>query len=166
MTDRFAKGEVCDDTQKIGFAVVVLSVLCSVTPVAAMEYAWSKRFGDADYRWARSIAVDPSENVIPVGIPTVAYFNSLENTYPNPFNPATTIKSSIAERSHVTLKIYNAAGQLVRTLVDEIQAPRPEGFTVRWDGTNSSGQPVASGVHFYRLVTGSFSQTKKTVLLR
>ncbi len=47
----------------------------------------------------------------------------LEDNYPNPFNPTTTIKYSIADRGQVTLKIYNAAGQLVRTLVNEEQAP-------------------------------------------
>jgi hypothetical protein len=93
------------------------------------------------------------------------YANALSNNYPNPFNPTTTIRYSIKERAHVSLKVYNVAGQLVRTLVDEVQAPdaiQP----VTWDGSNDAGQTVSSGVYFYKLVTKNFSQTKKMVLLK
>jgi hypothetical protein len=102
----------------------------------------------------------------PIGIDPVAYENRLENNYPNPFNPTTTIKYSIRERGHVTLKIYNAAGQLVRTLMDEEQAPQATGFSKVWNGMNDHGQPVASGVYFYQLTAKNFSQTKKMVLLK
>jgi hypothetical protein len=109
------------------------------------------------------------QNIIdePIGIDPVAFENQLNNAYPNPFNPTTTIKYSIAERGHVTLKIYNAAGQMVRTLVDEVQAPGPKGFSKVWNGLNDQGQPVSSGVYFYKLtVSNGFSQTKKMVLLK
>jgi hypothetical protein len=101
----------------------------------------------------------------PVGVDPVA-INRLDNNYPNPFNPTTTIKFSVAERGHVTLKIYNAAGQLVRTLVDEEKAPVQGGFTAQWNGLSDHGQPVASGVYFYQLTAKNFSQTKKMVLLK
>jgi hypothetical protein len=101
----------------------------------------------------------------PVGIDPVAFVNKLEGNYPNPFNPTTTIKYGIAERGHVTLKIYNAAGQLVRTLIDEEQAPQA-GLSKVWNGMNERGQPVASGVYFYQLTAKNFSQTKKMVLLK
>jgi flagellar hook assembly protein FlgD len=64
------------------------------------------------------------------------------------------------------LKIYNAAGQLVRTLVDEEKAPVQGGFSVNWNGLNDHGQSVASGVYFYQLTSQNFSQTKKMVLLK
>jgi len=102
----------------------------------------------------------------PVGINPVAFANSLDDNYPNPFNPTTTIKYSIAEHGQVTLKIYNAAGQLVRTLIDEEQAPVQGGFSKVWNGMNEQGQPVASGVYFYQLTAKNFSQTKKMVLLK
>ncbi len=92
--------------------------------------------------------------------------NQLMQNYPNPFNPITNIKYYIKARGHVSLKIYNVTGQLIRTLVDEIQTPRPEGFTVHWDGTNNAGKQTASGVYFYRLVAGPFSDTKKMLILR
>ena len=108
------------------------------------------------------------QNVIsaPTGIDPVAFSNRLENAYPNPFNPTTTIKYSIASAGRVTLKIYNAAGQLVRTLVDEEQTPAAEGFSAAWDGLSDHGEPTASGVYFYKLTTKEFSDTKKMVLLK
>jgi hypothetical protein len=92
--------------------------------------------------------------------------NYLDVNYPNPFNPVTTIQYGLKEPAEVKLEIYNVAGQLVRTLVDEFQTPRAGGFTVRWDGTNDRGDGVASGVYFYRLRAGTFSQTRKMALLR
>ncbi|MDH3216904.1 MAG: T9SS type A sorting domain-containing protein [Candidatus Krumholzibacteria bacterium] len=77
----------------------------------------------------------------------------------------TTIRYSIKERAHVSLKIYNVAGQLVKTLVSQVQSP-DQVKPVRWDGRNNVGQPVASGVFFYKMVTKGFSQTKKMVHLK
>lgn len=102
----------------------------------------------------------------PTGIDPVAYANRLANAYPNPFNPTTTIEYGIASAGRVSLRIYNAAGQLVRTLVDEEQAPRPEGFSVTWNGKDDRGQSAASGVYFYRLTAKGFERTKKLVLLK
>jgi hypothetical protein len=102
----------------------------------------------------------------PTGIDPVAYANRLDNAYPNPFNPTTTIRYSIASAGHVSLRIYNAAGQLVRTLVDEKQAPVAEGFNVTWDGTDNHGQGVSSGVYFYKLSAKEYGETKKMVLLK
>jgi hypothetical protein len=102
----------------------------------------------------------------PIGVDPVAYANRLDNAYPNPFNPSTTIRYSIKDRGHVSLTVYNAAGQLVRTLVNDVQTPRTEGFTIKWDGTNNAGQAVSSGVYFYKLASKGFVQTKKMVLLK
>jgi flagellar hook assembly protein FlgD len=62
------------------------------------------------------------------------------------------------------LKIYNVAGQLVRTLVDGDM--KAGAYTESWNGLSSSGDPVSSGVYFYKLVTKNFSMTKKMVLLK
>ncbi|MBX2989812.1 MAG: T9SS type A sorting domain-containing protein [Bacteroidetes bacterium] len=83
----------------------------------------------------------------------------LSQNYPNPFNPSTTIKFSIPVKERVTLQIYNTLGQLVSTLHDgELNAGS---FEATW---NASG--AASGVYFYRLQAGNFSQTKSLVLLK
>jgi hypothetical protein len=102
----------------------------------------------------------------PVGTrPTETAVNSLSQNHPNPFNPVTTIDYSIARAGHVSLKVYNVAGQLVRTLVDEAQSPE-QVKPVIWDGRNDAGQSVSSGVYFYKLVAKGFTQTKKLVLLK
>ena len=78
----------------------------------------------------------------------------------------TTVEYEIKDQGPVSLKIYNAAGRLVRTLVNEMQTPQPGGFSVSWDGTNNAGHNVSSGVYFYKLVARNFTQTKKMVLLK
>jgi hypothetical protein len=112
-------------------------------------------------RFLGNILDDP----VPVD-PIPLFTNSLAQNFPNPFNPSTTIKYSIKERAHVTLKIYNVAGQLVKTLVNNEQLPKSEGYTMKWNGRSDSGNPVSSGVYFYKLVTKNFTQTKKMVLLK
>jgi hypothetical protein len=92
--------------------------------------------------------------------------NHLAQNYPNPFHPSTTIHFFIEERSHVSLNIYDVSGRRVRSLVNDVKNPRPAGFSFLWDGTNDAGQPVSSGVYFYRLVAGDFRQTKKMLLVR
>jgi hypothetical protein len=96
--------------------------------------------------------------------PGARYSNSLAQNYPNPFNPSTTIKYSVKEKAHVSLKIYNVAGQLVRTLVSSVF--NAAAYTEIWNGRSNSGNPVSSGVYFYKLVTKNFSKTKKMVLLK
>jgi hypothetical protein len=98
--------------------------------------------------------------------PAKTFRNNLAQNYPNPFNPVTTIRYSIRQRGHVSLKVYNVAGQMVRTLVYETQNPRVEGYATIWKGLNDSGESVSSGVYFYRLVAKEFTITKKMVLIR
>ena len=88
----------------------------------------------------------------------------LEQNYPNPFNPSTRIAFGLFEQGHVALRIYDAAGKLVRTLVNERREAGIYGDV--WDGKDSAGQTAASGVYFYNLSAGSFKETKKMVLLR
>ena len=89
---------------------------------------------------------------------------SLSQNYPNPFNPQTQISYALPERCQVKLAIYNVRGQRVRVLVNELQAARHN--TVLWDGKNEDGQEVASGIYYYRLDAGAFSQTRSMVLLK
>jgi hypothetical protein len=108
--------------------------------------------------WLGNI-VDPATDAPPVAV------NSLKQNYPNPFNPQTSIAFSLKDRARVKIDVYNVAGQLVKTLLDETRAAGSYD-DVRWDGTNGANQPVSSGVYFYKLVTNNFSQTKKMVLLK
>jgi hypothetical protein len=91
-------------------------------------------------------------------------FTKLTQNFPNPFNPSTTIKFDLKDKGLVTLKVYNVAGQLVKTLVNgEMDATT---HSITWNGTNDRGGAVASGIYFYKMDTKDFSQTKKMVMLR
>ncbi|MCD4828129.1 MAG: T9SS type A sorting domain-containing protein [Candidatus Cloacimonetes bacterium] len=84
--------------------------------------------------------------------------------WPNPFNPETTVRFSLAQGGETTLAVYNVRGQRVRSLVNE---PLEAGtHSVVWDGKNTSGEPVASGVYFVRLTAGDYVITHKMALLK
>lgn len=83
---------------------------------------------------------------------------------PNPFNPSTTIGYTVPSRINVTLQIFDVAGRLVNTLINE---SRDAGrYSATWNGRNDAGESVGSGVYFYRLSAGNNSLTKKMVLLK
>jgi hypothetical protein len=84
---------------------------------------------------------------------------ALKQNYPNPFNPATTISLSIPSKSFVSLKIFDALGKEVAILISEELSTGV--YSQQW---NAAG--FSSGVYFYRLQAGSFTETKKLVLLR
>lgn len=103
------------------------------------------------------------EDFNPVGI---NFFNgtspeifSLEQNYPNPFNPVTTIRYSIPESGFVSLKVYDVLGREAAALVSEEKSPGV--YEVQFDGSS-----IASGVYYYRLSAGSFTQTKKLMLVK
>ena len=86
-------------------------------------------------------------------------------SYPNPFNPTTTIQYSLPQASTVTLAVYDVAGRWVRTLVDgELKDAGPH--EVDWDARDHRGQPLPSGVYFYRLMAGDQVLTGRAVLLK
>jgi len=88
---------------------------------------------------------------------------SLSQNYPNPFNATTQISFALPADGKVALKIYNVAGQLVKSFDQYMTA----GYkTITWDGTNTSGEVVASGVYFYKLDAEKFSKTMKMTLLK
>jgi hypothetical protein len=84
---------------------------------------------------------------------------ALEQNFPNPFNPSTTIRYGLPARTHVTMTIYNTLGQQVVELVNgDIDAGNHD---VRVDGSN-----LASGVYFYRLTAGEHVDSKKLILMK
>jgi hypothetical protein len=87
----------------------------------------------------------------------------LFQNYPNPFNPTTTIRYDVTKNSELKLKIYDQLGRLIKTLVDDLKAPG--NYAVNWDGTDKMGRQVTSGLYFYRMTSGAFSQTHKAILL-
>jgi hypothetical protein len=90
--------------------------------------------------------------------------SELLQNFPNPFNAQTSIQFRVGGTYTVQLSIYSSIGQRVRTLVNEVL---PSGaYRVRWDGSDSNGHEVASGVYLYRLTVGQYMSTRKLVVLR
>ena len=96
---------------------------------------------------------------------TIISSYALEQNYPNPFNPQTTITYQLPETRTVTLQIFNALGQEIRTLVNDKQQ-QPGRYDVNWNGRNDSGGLQPSGVYLYRLTAGDFIQTRQMILLK
>ncbi len=85
-------------------------------------------------------------------------------SYPNPFNPNTTLRYDLPEQAHVTLTIYDILGRQVRTLIDQFEEA---GYrSVIWDGTNDQGEHVGAGVYLYQVRAGKYAKVRKMVLLK
>jgi hypothetical protein len=89
---------------------------------------------------------------------------ALSQNYPNPVVSGTSVKYAVPARSHVSLEVFNSAGQRTRTLVDGVQEPGY--YEVKWDLRGVSGDRLPNGVYFYRMLAADFLQTKKMVILR
>jgi photosystem II stability/assembly factor-like uncharacterized protein len=124
-------------------------------------YEWRLRAVDAAYVGSGiafgefSIGVsstdDPNDNM--------PYEYSLEQNFPNPFNPVTTINFSIPKEGLVTLKIYNTIGEEIETLVNEIK--QAGNYNLNFDASS-----FPSGIYFYRLQAGDFWETKKMIVMK
>jgi len=90
------------------------------------------------------------------------FVTNLEGAYPNPFNPTTNIRYQLDGRGEVKIDIYNTRGQLVRSFSRYHDAAGS--YNILWDGRDSSGRALASGVYLYKMTSGSYSCGKKLVL--
>jgi hypothetical protein len=113
-------------------------------------------YPSTQYSFNTAVAVDADNIDKPV---TALYGN-----YPNPFNPTTTISYSLATEDKVKIEIFNVKGQLVKTLVNEVQ---PTGrYSIKWTGQDNTGRDCASGLYMYRFQTKGVNTIKKAMLLK
>ncbi|MDP8237986.1 MAG: FlgD immunoglobulin-like domain containing protein [Candidatus Hatepunaea meridiana] len=89
---------------------------------------------------------------------------ALYDAYPNPFNAMTNIRFSLPSDGHTIIAVYDLNGHIIKTLINK--SLRAGYHTMIWDGTNSKGTPVSSGLYFYRIEAGGFMNVKKMMLIR
>jgi serine protease AprX len=113
---------------------------------------------------------DSPDNTYGYGIPDAVLASKYPESFavpapfPNPFSVETKMQFSIANPGHVTARVYDCQGALVKTLEDG--RPAGEKWTLSWDGTNTAGRGVGSGVYFVRVQGSTFSRTLKVLLVR
>ena len=139
------------------------SALESFTAAEMQRYLMQARqMGFTDSDALRGIAV--LEQLLALLLPKET---SLLTNYPNPFNPETWIPYQLAKSTGVTLHIYSVNGTLIRTLALGHQAAgmyHSKSRAAYWDGRNSLGETVASGIYFYTLTAGDFTATRKLMI--
>ena len=138
----------------------IIDTTCLRTGIPNGTHWWRVRARNAagwgPFSNVRKFSVTVTGTDEPRGIPTVY---ALEQNFPNPFNPTTTIRFSLPAGTDVRLVVYNALGQQVRSLVDQ---PMDAGYhSVKFD---CAGLP--SGMYFYRLRAGTFVETKRSLLIK
>jgi photosystem II stability/assembly factor-like uncharacterized protein len=146
------------DWEKIGF------IEGNGTSTNENDYSFADKnleTGNYSYRLIQ-IDFDGTKNnsdIVNVEVNSLPTQYSLKQNYPNPFNPTTKIEYSIPETGNVTLKVYNAIGEEVTTLVDNFE-------TAGAYSVNFNASSLASGIYFYRIESGGFTEVHKMILLK
>jgi hypothetical protein len=86
------------------------------------------------------------------------------NSYPNPFNPSTVIEFSLPEPTTVTLAVYNILGQIVSNI--DLGQMAAGSHSITWDGVTDQGESVSTGIYFYRIQAGDYSESRKMMILK
>ncbi len=165
------------------------AIRLTVNPVEAMNQTQECEYrfidqevetGNTYWYWLESIETGGSVHFFgPVSVEVIEedpdlppeYFDvtALKENYPNPFNPETTIVYSLSglegSPEQVSIVIYNARGQRIRTLIDGVQEPGSDKIVV-WNGLDDHSNPVSSGVYFVRMKTAEYSNIRKVLLMK
>jgi len=126
------------------------------------------------YYWLQNLDMDGSSNYFgPISVtvtdgdnetPDIPQITSLNNIYPNPFNPSTTISYGLAKAEKVNIQIYNVKGQLVHNLVSETK--QTGNYRIVWNGTNDKGQALTSGMYIVKMTAGAYSRATKVIVMK
>jgi hypothetical protein len=128
-------------------------------PTVPMSEQWTAGWTNFDPQWT-------DYDLDMAGVEeTIVEGRSLSQNYPNPFNPVTKIAYSIRQAGPVTIKVVNAAGKVVRTLLDSELDSGTSGV-VTWDGMDEAGMQCASGVYFYSIESADGTESHKMVMMK
>ncbi len=133
-------------------------------PLSEVVYYYLKQI-DLDGSSTRSQVISVFFGSTVIDLDLVPTVTALGQNFPNPFNPETTISFDLAAQAQVTLTVYDATGQTVRTLVNG-EYFSAGNYRRVWNGLNRNGEAVGSGVYFYELNAGEFTSMKKMTLVR
>lgn len=125
------------------------------------EWAFGAGFAELDDLCQDSCA---SSDVDDDGVLVGRAVSGLQSSSPNPFNPRTQLRFSLATEGEARLDIYDASGRRVRTLLDGVQGAGAHQVT--WDGTDEDGQSLPSGVYWARFQTGDFEGSSKLIRIQ
>jgi len=98
------------------------------------------------------------------GAPAIPIITGINNAFPNPFNPRTTIEVGIARAGETRIGIYNLRGQLVRVLLDDFKDRGT--YLLYWDGTDANGKALPSGIYFVKMMSGGVYSHRKVILMK
>ncbi|MDZ4122534.1 MAG: T9SS type A sorting domain-containing protein, partial [Candidatus Cloacimonadaceae bacterium] len=127
------------------------------------------------YYWLENIDFDGSSHMYGPAIINATFANNgngipaplvtgIRRIYPNPFNPTLFVNYELEKQQPVTISVYNARGQLIKTLIsDTIPSGR---YRVEWNGTNKNGASCANGLYFIRFIADGKTQVNKALLLK
>ncbi|MBI9032129.1 T9SS type A sorting domain-containing protein [bacterium] len=166
----------------------LLSHAVKITPVAILatnstqEYVYSYTDNEVElntnyFYWLQILESDHNNFFGPVGaklssqendhdIEETLLGNKLFANYPNPFNPTTTISFSVEKPCQVSIDLFNLKGQFIKKIFNQfVHVPNKKHNTV-WDGRDSQGKKVASGIYFAHIKAGAFTKTTKMLLTK
>jgi hypothetical protein len=147
----YRDGAKLAETAELTFTEKVLDGQYTYT-VSAIDFAGNESDKSNETVVSVTTSVDNFLKAIPTDF-------AIYQNYPNPFNPATHINYSIPKASYVTINVYNAAGQMIATLVDGQMAAG--NYRAVWNAAN-----VSTGIYFYMIQAGNYSKTMKMILMK
>jgi len=162
----------------LGVAQIVSPIIVATNTSSAVAYSYEDREIPSNgiyYYWLQIADLDGMSSFFgPIavlvtnsgdnpGTPT-PIITTLKDVYPNPFNPDVFIPFDLATKSQVSVRIYNAKGQLIRTLLD--QSLNADTYTIKWDGRDDRGYTCSTGVYFIKMQADKKNFVNKAVLLK
>lgn len=162
-------------SDQLGSAMIVSPLIAATNTSQQQIYSFTDsetESGNLYYYWLQSLDMDGwTEYYGPIhistpesgnGTPNIPLVTEVKQAYPNPFNPVTTIDYSIHGPSRITFEVYNIRGQIIRSYV--AQHASPGHYKYVFDGRDSGGRALASGVYYYRFRAGDYSAVRKMLI--
>ncbi|MDD2361181.1 MAG: FlgD immunoglobulin-like domain containing protein, partial [Syntrophaceticus schinkii] len=167
-----------NNSENLASAILVSNLIPATNSSEEHSYSFTDKelFSHGTYYyWLQVADIDGSESyhgpatLVYTGdnepaLPSIPTVTELRSIFPNPFNPNTNLSYSLAEEAEVSVKIYNARGQLVRTLNEGRKAVGHH--SAAWDGKDDRGQNQSTGVYFFRMQAGKKVFNSKAVLMK